>query len=207
MRCSTKIMKKYLVGIMLILLFVSGCTKDKTSTIIEDNKITQFKEYISKNISISEKKEIEYERWIDEDEACYRVAIQFKEEREDRYRHTEDYFLFVTDDGVKCVHVDYTKEDIEADRYVWDACDFDAYLQDVTFDGHKDLIISLGHAGVGGDMIYCAYVYKDGDYIYTKSFEKIPNYKLDEERQCIVGMSSTEVIYQFNVKTFEFEVK
>lgn len=200
-------LKKHFTTIALILLLASGCAKDKASTEIEDHNINRIKEYISENVSISEDKEIEYEEWIDEEGICYRVAVWYKEEQEDKYRHSEDYFLFVTDDGVKSVYVDYTKENTEADRYVWNACDFDACLQDVTFDGHKDLIISLGHAGAGGDMIYCAYVYKDGDYIYTKSFERIPNYRLDEERQRIVSLVSEEVVYVFDENTFEFKIE
>jgi len=70
---------------------------------------------------------------------------------------------------------------------VWDACDFDAYFEDVNFDGHEDLIIFLGHAGVHGTEIYCAYIYTEEGYCYNSTFEDIPNYEVDKENKVIKG--------------------
>ena len=36
-------------------------------------------------------------------------------------------------------------------------------------------------------QISCAYVYEDGEYVYKKSFENIPNYMIDQYAKCIYG--------------------
>jgi hypothetical protein len=82
---------------------------------------------------------------------------------------------------------------MDSDRYVYNACDFEAEYIDVTFDGKKDIVISLGHAGAIGDMVHCAYVYEDGKFVYVKSFEEIPNYSINEEEKCIEGAIHDEV--------------
>lgn len=94
-------------------------------------------------------------------------------------------------------------ENINKDRYVWDACDFNAYFEDVTFDGHDDLIISLRHAGVHGTCTYGAYIYENNSYRYESSFENIPNYEIDTENKCINGynvdsaVSTTYFVYKY----------
>ena len=195
-------MKKTCVIFICICLLLCGCTNNKESEGCVNDTSDELNNYISKNIILSEDKEIEYQDWVDQAKKCYRVAVQYKEEQVNEYRHTEDYFFFLLDDEIECLYVDYTKEKIGYDRYVWDACDFDAYLEDVTFDGQMDLIISLGHAGAGGDLVHCAYIYKDGKYIYTNSFEKIVNYKIDEENKCVVSMGGNEIIYKYNGTEF-----
>lgn len=45
---------------------------------------------------------------------------------------------------------------------------FDAHLEDVTFDGNADLIISLGGAGVHGTPVACAYVYENDTFVITE---------------------------------------
>ena len=199
-------MKKYMTLVIFIMLLVSGCSEKSNSTRIDENKLMTIKEYIAENVTISDDKCIEYEGWLDEEETCYRVAIEYKEEQEGEYSHSEDYFVFVLGNYIECVYVDYTKDKIGCDRYVWDACDFGAYLEDVTFDGELDLIISLGHAGAGGDLVYCAYVFEDGKYIYTNSFEKITNYKIDGENKYIVSMGDSERIFKYDGKEFAEQI-
>lgn len=196
-------MKKICISIICIcLLQLCGCTNNTESEYYAHDVSIELGKYISENIKLSDDKEIEYEGWLDQDKKCYRVAIQYKEEQVDKYNHAEDYFFFIMDDDIECVYVDYTKEKIGSDRYVWNACDFEAYLEDVTFDENLDLIISLGHAGAGGDLVYCAYVYNDGKYIYTNSFEKIINYKIDRENKHIVSGGSHNQVYEYNGEEF-----
>ena len=78
-------------------------------------------------------------------------------------------------------------EDWDSDRYVGDACDFNAKLEDVTFDGKDDIVIFLGHQGTRGVMYSCAYIYTDMGFVYCRSFEEIPNYDIDTENMLITG--------------------
>ncbi len=159
----------------------------------------------SMTIDIPEDRMIESHEWIDDDERCYRVRIDYKEQPENAYKHIEDIFYYVEDDeSVVTVYVSYPdKDNAKAERYVYDACDFDAMLADVTFDGRDDIVISLGHAGSHGDEIYCAYVYDHGEFVYSRSFEFIPNPEIDAENKRIlspVTYDEEELIesYRFN---------
>ena len=73
------------------------------------------------------------------------------------------------------------KDDIKSDRYTYDDCDFQAEYVDITFDGKKDIVISLGYEETSGNMVHCAYVNDGGDFVYVKSFEEIPNYSINYE--------------------------
>ena len=116
------------------------------------------------------------------------MAICRTEEVDGEYKHLSDYIF--TDNGkIKYIKVIYPSksEDYSVDRYVYDACDFEVKYEDVTFDGYKDILISLGHQGYMGTELACAYVYEDGEYIYKKSFEEIPNYVIEQEEKYIRG--------------------
>ena len=143
----------------------------------------------SMSIDLPDDREIESHGWVDDDERCYRVRIDYKEQPENAYKHVEDFFYYIDDDeSVVTVYVSYPdKDDTKAERYVYDACDFDAKLADVTFDGHDDIVISLGHAGSHGDEIYCAYVYDRGEFAYNPTFELIPNPEIDPDNKRILS--------------------
>lgn len=159
--------------------------------------------------------EWEYKReWgrIDREKRCLRIWVRYKEPPPDNYQHKEDYFFFVEGEDIQVLHVDYPTKDfenIEKDRYVWDACGFPAYFEDVTFDGQDDLILSLGHAGSRGDSVHAVYVYEEGFYCYKPGFEEIPNYEVDVEEQVIRGwandsaVSSATYIYKYQNGDFE----
>ena len=123
------------------------------------------------------------EELIGSDGECYHFSLQRPYDKEGEYRHFYDGFFI--DGNYIGVFYASKSDDMDSERYVWDACDFEADLVDVTFDGNKDLLISLGHSGVHGELVYCAYVYEDGQYVYKKSFEKICNYSLDPENKTI----------------------
>lgn len=147
-------------------------------------------EEVAAELDIPDGAEIEYEDWVDAEHTVYRVALQRTEEDSDEYSHLMDYFLFQEEDGsVITIKVDYPSkdDDLDSDRYVGDVCDFDAEFVDVTFDGHKDLIISLGNFGAQGAAGHCAYVYEYGYYVYKKSFEDIPNYEINQDEGSING--------------------
>lgn len=158
-------------------------------------------EEVAAELDIPDGAEIEYEDWVDAEHNVYRVALQRTEEDSDEYLHLMDYFLFQEEDGsVITIKVDYPSkdDDLDSNRYVGDVCDFDAEFVDVTFDGHKDLIISLGNFGAQGAAGHCAYVYEDGYYVYKKSFEDIPNYAIDEVNQCITGSSRGNAVTYYD---------
>lgn len=156
--------------------------------------------------------EIEAVEWVNETKSCLRVRVQYREYPPDNYRHKEDWFFFLEGEDIRVLYVDYPSKDWEnhsKDRYVWDACDFDAYFEDVTFDGQEDLVISLGQSGNKGDFIYAVYVYENGSYHYKPGFENIPNYQADEDKQVIRGWvidsvsSSATYIYEYRNGDFE----
>ena len=160
-----------------------------------DIKLT---EAIEENVVLSDDTEIEACEWVDEAKSCLRVRVQYKEWPPDNYQHKEDYFFFQEGENIQVLYVDYPTKDwenMEKDRYVWDACDFAAHLEDVTFDGKGDLIIFLGYAGSHGDTVHGAYVYEDGFYHYNSSFERIPNYMVDTEKQFIRGHAVDSAMY------------
>ena len=178
-----------------------------TSSLFKNITNTKLIEAIEENVILNDDTEIESYEWIDEKETCLRVRLQYKEKPADNYRHKEDYFFFLNDDNIQVLYVDYPNKDyenIDKDRYVWDACDFNAYFEDVTFDGYDDLIIFLGHAGVHGTCIYGAYIYENNSYRYESSFENIPNYEIDTENKCINGynvdsaVSTTYFVYKYD---------
>lgn len=168
-------------------------------------------EMIEENVILSDDTELEACEWVDEEKSCLRIRVQYKEPPSDNYQHKEDYFFFLEGENIQALHVEYPTKDwhnMEEDRYVWDACDFVAYLEDVTFDGRDDLVIFLGHAGSRGDLIHGVYVYEDGLYCYKPGFEDIPNYEADVKEQVIRGwcdsaVRSTTYVFKFQNGDFE----
>ena len=146
-------------------------------------------ETIENQVALAEDTEIEGYEWVDEGKTCFRVRVRYQEPPEQSYQHKEDYFFFLKGESVSQVlYVDYPSkaemyQDGFPDRYPMSACDFDAHLEDVTFDGNADLIISLGGAGVHGTPVACAYVYENGVYRYEPTFEDIPAYETDVEEK------------------------
>lgn len=152
-------------------------TEEELSEICQNFTDGELTESIKENVTLSEDTELESFGWIDGEESCFRVWIQYKEQpQEEYYRHKEDYFFFLEGDKVEDLHTEYADEGKD--------CDFHAYLEDVTFDRQKDLLISLGHT-FDSCFIYKAYVYEDGTYCYKSSFPAFYDYKLDSEDQVI----------------------
>lgn len=169
-------------------------------------------EIIEENVILSDGTEIKACEWVDGEKSCLRIRVQYKEQPSDNYQHKEDYFFFLEGEDILTLHVEYPTKDwhnMEEDRYVWDACDFAAYLEDVTFDGRNDLVIFLGYAGSHGDLVHGVYVYEDGFYCYKPGFEDIPNYETDVKEQVIRGwsigsaISSTTYVYKYQNGDFE----
>lgn len=152
-------------------------------------------------ISLEAGTEIEYFEWVGEGEHCLRVGICYEEEQEDAYQHKEDYWFFYDEQGnfVQVLHEDY--EGI----HIGSGCDFDAHFEDVTFDGYEDLIVSVGDGRY--ERYYTAYVYENGKYVYKKSFEQIPTYKVDAENKIItgeMGPAHDTTYYTFGYENGEF---
>jgi len=152
-------------------------------------------------ISLEAGTEIEYFEWVGDGEHCLRVGICYEEEQEDAYQHKEDYWFFYDEQGnfVQVLHEDY--EGI----HIGSGCDFDAHFEDVTFDGYEDLIVSVGDGRY--ERYYTAYVYENGNYVYKKSFEQIPTYKVDAENKIItgeMGPAHDTTYYTFGYENGEF---
>lgn len=157
----------------------------------------EFEALVRSTVNLSQNETIEKTEWIEEN-VCYRVAVERTTEVEGEYKHLTDY-IFVKNETVKCVKVTYPSklEATDADRYVYDACDFEVKYEDITFDEHKDIVISLGHQGAAGTCVSCAYVFENGDFVYVKTFEDIPNYSINDAQKCIDGF--------FKDKTFKYQ--
>ena len=171
----------------------------------------EFDEFINNTIELLPEEEIEFTEWVEEGE-CFRVALQLTEEPEDRYRHNRDYVFVKKDDTVKYIVVDYMSDytDVRSvERYVDAACDFKTEYEDVSFDGNKDIVIFLGHYGSRGIEHSCAYVCTDGEFVYTKSFEDIPYFSVDDKEERIYGwyydgMLANDVICKYKFENGEF---
>lgn len=157
-----------------------------------------FESFIRSTVSLSKTETIENTEWIEEN-VCYRVSVERTTEIEGEYKHLADY-IFVKEDTFNYVKVTYPSkfEAMDTDRYVYDACDFEVKYEDITFDGYKDIIISLGHQGAAGTCVSCAYVFTESEFVYVKSFELIPNYSIKDTEKCIEGFYDDKTYkYQF----------
>jgi len=168
-------------------------------------------EAVRQNVILKDDTEIEACEWVQGGQDCLRVRVQYREQPEDSYRHKEDFFFFPGSGDTGVLYVDYAAGDscdVNEDRYVWWACDFQAHFEDVTFDGEEDLLISLGHSGAHGDCIYAAYIHEEGVYRYEPTFEEIPNYGTDAENRVIQGSctdsASSYTKYEYQYVNQEF---
>ncbi|RKM57966.1 hypothetical protein D6853_00020 [Butyrivibrio sp. X503] len=161
---------------------------------------------ISNTVLLDEGKKIEHAEWVDEEQSLYHVSVGRTKEEPDEYMHLEDYFFAKENGKVISLKVDYPskKASRDSDRYVFEACDFDVEYVDVSFDGHKDIVISLGSQSSSGMSVYCAYVYEDGEYVYKKTFEEISNYRIDENKKVITGTYRHSYI-EHVVVTYEYK--
>ena len=155
---------------------------------IDDNK---FEAFILETAELEDGEKFGDAEWIEEG-VCFRVKVNRADYVEGEYAHLADY-IFINDDAYKYIKVSYpSKNDYSSsDRYILNGCNFDVYYEDITFDGNKDIVISLGYKterlGIKYIKISCAYVYEDGEFVYKKSFENIPNYMIDQYAKCIYG--------------------
>ncbi|MCM1496296.1 MAG: hypothetical protein NC089_10935 [Bacteroides sp.] len=172
------------------------------------------KSYIDAYINLSEDIEVEGYEWMQyDDEQVLRVEIQYKESPINNYRHKEDYFLFITPDEAvsmtlvvnyedKGIHIRFDEEtECIGNHYLGEGCSFAAHFEDVTFDGNKDLIISVGNSRHA--EYYCAYIYENGEFRYEKTFEHIPSYEINNDEKVIYG-SDTDGVGLFIDTTYEY---
>ncbi len=164
-------------------------TFDGFTFYLGETDIEEVNNLIESNVVLSDDEEIESREWVDADKKCFRVSICYKEQPENGYKHKRDYFFYFMDEKVLTQEVDYSsRNDPSAtDRIVFDACDFNAKLEDVTFDGKEDLIIFLGYSGSHGMMLSCAYICTDDGLEYCRSFEDIPNYGIELANNTVTG--------------------
>lgn len=192
---------------------LAGCADPKTNTGKETRiecEDADIDAEIAKIMHLDEEKQIEYAEWVDEGKKLYHVSVGRSEENALEYSHLEDFFFTKENGDVISLAVDYPSKSapMDSDRYVFEACDFKAEYIDVNFDGHEDIVISLGNQGSGGVSVSCAYVYEDGKFIYKKSFEEIPNYVIDNNEKVITGTYShgydqhVEVKYEYKDQEF-----
>jgi hypothetical protein len=171
--------------------------------------IKEIDEYINENLALDADEEIESCEWVDSDRSCFRVRICYKEAPVNEYKHKRDLFVFVGS-KLTSVMVDYpSHDDYSAPRHVCEGNDFEAGLEDVNFDGNKDLLVCLGYSGSNGGSYWCAYLYDRGNYVYNESFERISNYRLEYVSKQIFSSyteqaNSIEAIYEYDETNDEF---
>lgn len=171
--------------------------------------------YIKEYVVLEEDSEIEGCEWMQYDRRTpvLRVRIRYKEKPENAYRQKEDYFLFLTGDNEisQVLEVNYEAKGIhirmnegtkcEGNHELGEGCDFDAHFEDVTFDGNRDLIISVGNSRHAA--YYCAYIYEDDGFRHEKTFEHIPSYEVKQDEKVICGHDTDgmewdwETVYEY----------
>lgn len=195
-------------------------TDSSDETVADENQLAQMSDkvdeqaepYIDAYVSLSDDTEIEDCEWMQYgDEQVLRVKVQYKEQPENDYQHKEDYFLFLTrdEDVSNIIEVNYDDKgvpsgietDCAAQHQLGWACGFDAHFEDVTFDGEEDLLISVGDSK--SSSFYCAYIYENGEFRYERTFEHIPSYVVDTEKEVIYG-SATYSATSFGDVTYEY---
>nr|MCR4647618.1 hypothetical protein [Lachnospiraceae bacterium] len=126
------------------------------------------------------------EEWIDDTQKCFRIKIVNKEDN----RLKKDYFFYHEDaKTVIPIAVDYPGADeVGANRYIeYNWGETEAKLDDVNFDGHEDLLITLDREEGNHNKIRCAYIFENGEFVYNPSFEKITNYRADHKNAVILS--------------------
>lgn len=171
--------------------------------------------YINEYVVLSDDTEIEGYEWMQYDEnQVLRVKIQYKDKPADAYQHKEDDFLFITQDEEvsqtlvvnyedKGIHIRLNEGTECADNHcLGEGCGFDAHFEDVTFDGKKDLIISVGNSRHAA--YYCAYICENDGFRYEKTFEHISSYKIKNDEKVICG-SDTDGMGLFVDTKYEYK--
>lgn len=147
-----------------------------------------FKAYVDGIATISGEETITDSYWV-ADDVIYRVFIM--PDDSGSYEESEkirDYF-FINGNRPSYFQVTYPSfdESPRSDRYLWECCDFSAEYRDVNFDGHKDIVIFLGYGGTSAATVHCAYLYKNGKYVYCESFEDILSYSVNYKEKYLGG--------------------
>lgn len=171
--------------------------------------------YINKCVVLSDDTEIAGYEWMQCDkEFVLWVKVRYKEKPEDAYQHKEDYFLFIdeNEDVSQTLVVDYEDKGIHiglnegtecaGNHFLGEGCGFDAHFEDVTFDGRKDLIISVGNSRHAD--YYCAYICEDDGFRYEKTFEHIPSYKVKSDEKVICGSDTDGMSWSADM-TYEYK--
>ena len=123
-------------------------------------------------------------KWIDDEHNCFRVRLSDINKPENvEVNCIRDYF-FIINNGkiIQVINSDYSGKDLLSNG------EHNAYFEDVTFDGNKDLIVGL-YTTITGNSFNRAYIFKGGKYEYVPSFENIPNYKVKHDTYEILGYS------------------
>lgn len=95
-----------------------------------------------------------------------------------------------------------THEETEYKDSVETAENVKAFFESVTFDGRKDLIISVGNSRHAS--YYCAYICMDDGFRHERTFEHIPSYEVKNDERVICG-SDTDGIGRYADMTYEYK--
>ncbi len=126
----------------------------------------------------------------------YQVLIGYVDQPDNAYTVSREcFFYFGPDEEIRTFDVCFPPVDEEdADRHVYENTSdkdssFVAVLDDVNFDGYDDILICLGEKN--SHIYWCAYLYDDGNYVYSRSFEQIADYVINS----YVGVVESDLYY------------
>ena len=174
--------------------------KCQINKIIADKELA---EEIYKKTEIKQNNKISSYEWVDDEHTCFRVRLDYENKPEDVVdNYSGDYFFIINNGKVQqVIFSDYSDKNISSSG------EHNAYFEDVTFDSDKDLIVGL-RCGTA-NCFSRAYIFNDGKYEYTPSFEEIPNYKINNENSEILGFSKDSACnytyYHYNYVNTKFE--
>ncbi len=109
-----------------------------------------------------------------------RIVVDYIDCPKEKYKHKEDYVFFYDKNTEELFQLFYFKVEEHKTEISNDFNDYFHYeLEDINFDGEKDLIISVGEFE---DEEFWAYLWTEEGFQYEETFDLKGYYRVEEER-------------------------
>lgn len=141
---------------------------------------TQFLKAVADELKISDDELIENVRWLNEEQSVLQIMIG--EKQSGQVKHERDVIYYSFENQISSFDIDYN---VDGHRQPDENANYYAYLEDVTFDGQDDILISLGgdlkdESSADKYARSCLYECKEGKYEYNDKFEVLGEYSVKD---------------------------